>query len=370
MRKTLLTHILAATIISAGCINEVNQSPPASDNEVPFSTEGTFEKIERDPPVEEMDILDELNSYDLSGLSWGRVAVKQGREHMVPNQSQNQFALYEDETFVLDIGYLTHSVESIDEHDVQVLANFEPVEFHWIEVGDGDFPSMESIEQLPPESLAKSFRFQLTDDTPSRFTAVIPPESFDRAQAYDIRILVTPRHVTDGSAEIAKYGDINLSFSATLYFGSRDFVVDLNELEEPLSKPVTREILGGMAPTSSSLLVPAGSEIPTNLLEPVPSQDLTAWFFASGPLDLDREPTEEVVTMLVKEGKIVGEARLATAAPLPNRSFEGVNVSGREVSIDGPGRYTFVTFRKPLQDLGSVPRRESLTGVSNTVIVR
>lgn len=337
-----------------------------------------FTKFVRD---NDYDISKELSSYDTSGFTSGRVAFKRGRSHMVPNKKHNQFALYEGESFVLDLGYYPFNYKIHKSFTIRVLADFSPVEFALIKTAEeDDYPSVESLLNSKT-NLNTRHDFDLDIDAPNKLTVVVPPSSFTKLKAYDIRILITPD--IGPKEDVNRITDPNLSFSMTLYYGGTSF--NQVELSSPKKTALIKTsqqltLLNGFG-FSNSALVPSldylndQSQPLASRLQVAQTTTASAIYYA----DPDGEGASQsnaaviynafIVNKEMEDGKFVRVKKLPFTVPSAGLQAP-VEEIDLDLSEDREKTVYFVTFDRPYKDQASVDSEfHPLIRVSNPLFL-
>lgn len=167
----------------------------------------------------------------------GSGAVAVSRKPIVQTKSSRAFWLYEDDPFVMDIGYTLYNEEEENEvlgFDFIVLLDFQPVDFkiHAFE-GEGAIPS--TSELMEDSGFDDTHYVEMeTNKGFHKFSLAIPEDSFPERAAYDMRVVALPRFAPDDEATVLSRRDAGLGLSFSVYYGSTD--VREQELPEARSE--------------------------------------------------------------------------------------------------------------------------------------
>lgn len=350
-------------------------SPP------PLAIDGdNFTKTKRDKNYD-FDLAAEIDSYNKASVSSGRIALKRGRQHMVPNEKHNQFVLYEGESFVLDLAYYPINFMVHKDFTIQVLANFKPVEFSLLRTeSDNNYPSLEELNKLNLE-LSSKYEFTLNNNATNKFTIIVPPSSFSKLKAYDIRILVVPN--IRPREDIRRIVDPDLSFSTTLYYGGTEF--EKFQLKEPNKTTTIKTqkqltLLNGFGFATSTLLptldyLEDQSKSLASIFSTEESTTVSAIYYAD-PHTINKEVnnkvdiyTSFVVNKEIKEGKFVRVNRMPFSL-----TKSGVQAPVEEFTLnlaeDNEKTVYFLTFERPYIDQSTANEFDPLIRVSNPLFLK
>ncbi|QDG51116.1 hypothetical protein FIV42_10330 [Persicimonas caeni] len=282
--KSLLMVGLFVALAGTNC-SEQNHDSRQTETE---HQEGpsTFEKPDR--AFDDRQLFGETDSYETDTFSVGHVSLREGREHMAPDENHQQFWLEPGEPFILD---LTYKMWGYDHHqyDLVVLANFEPIQFKMRQVEEeSGFPSAEEWQQSD-EVLVDSAPLEVPDHHTKGVSIYIPPNVFSAVGAYDLRIVLLNRFPSDPGDPIVRHGGFTIHHSVTLYYGGLDFpehdAPELPDTQEVSAHRNTR-LLASHGPMTTLLLPEADVYDLASLRDPMQQAELGQVFSVPSPARL------------------------------------------------------------------------------------
>lgn len=254
--NSYVSPIVAATLfLFIGCTGgpQDHSGADASGFEKPTK----FEIPDRD--FNDFDLFEKTNSYSTEAFNPGEVSLLKGREHMSPDENHQQFWINSEQPFVLDLTYKMWGYD-LDNYNLVVLANFEPVDFLMKTAGgDEKFPSVKELSDSASNT-SSCVPLEFTEKKTTGVSIYIPPSSFDRKGAFDIRVLLMPKHEPSEKEWVALRGGAAIHHSVTLYREGVNFPVDRYESiggTEVKGRSIGSKLaLGQPSPTSAFLLPP------------------------------------------------------------------------------------------------------------------
>lgn len=333
--------------------------------EVPFQVVGgRFEKRER--LYEDRNLTTLVQDSNLEQFEYGVVSIHRARRHMIPDRDHRQFAMYRDESLILDLGYLMTG-RSETKFQLRLLANGRLVDFELLEAPEGNFATGEELEDLSSTgSMVKHVALQEGEAT--FFTLVARSDAFQTTGVFDLRLLATPDVSPD--PERAQFRMIPLSESFTLYREGTEF--------PPLPRPKSPAGISKDFQTvvqwfrlSNSVLLP--SSVPLDSFETKlggefsgSNSDAIAFFL--GPIGGEGANDEvKVLTNFLVNGELAREWELNEIPRVPNGPGTLPDVPFQRLSVDEEAEIVFIQLYRPLRDNSEVAGLTELTDVSNVL---
>jgi len=251
-----LVCFFAATLcLSVACVKGAPGDSEGDGGEFERPTE--FDIPNR--PFNSIDLFEETESYSTEAFNPGEVSLLKGRKHMDPDDDHQQFWLKTDEPLVIDITYKMWGFD-LDNYDIVVLANFQPVDFYAQTVEPNEnFPSVDRLERTTSGS-SNCFPIEFTQKETKGVTIHIPESSFPGKGAYDIRILLMPKNEPSAEKRVVMRGGSTIHHAVTLYRGGvefpREMFDDLKDTEIESRSIGSKLAIGQTSPTSAFLLPP------------------------------------------------------------------------------------------------------------------
>jgi hypothetical protein len=229
LNTTTIVFFILGLLFAVGCTPEGDSASPGSDGRKVDKPPTEFEKPDR--AFNDRSLLGEVEDVDTDMFARGHAVAREGREHMAPDSNHQQFWLYDNEPFVLDLSYKHWGFsQNVDVFDIVVLANFEPIGFKTKRVtSEDDFPTLGEWKSESGE-LANTASLTIPDSTTVGVSLYIPPSSFPGEKAYDVRVLLLSRFPPSTETREVRNGGPVLQQSVTVYYQSVDF--DTNKVAQ------------------------------------------------------------------------------------------------------------------------------------------